>query len=57
MTKEIKAGIITILLVTIALLLLTLVGCSPKICSTPTKKQINKAMSYSSWEYILPKSH
>jgi hypothetical protein len=27
-----------------------------KICNTPTKKQINKAMSYSSWEYVMPKT-
>jgi hypothetical protein len=54
MKKEIQSGIITLLLVALALLLLTLVSCSPKICKTPTRREIAKGMSYSSWQYILP---
>lgn len=25
-----------------------------KICSTPTKREINRAMKYSDWRYIMP---
>jgi len=40
-----------------AITIIALSSCSTgnKIYKKPTIKEINKAMRYSSWEYILPK--
>ena len=51
----IKIAMIAITLGTLALI--TMSSCrTNKLCNRPTKKQINKAMSYSSWEFVLPKT-
>ena len=38
------------------IMLVVLASCSSNrtICKTPTRREINKAMSYSSWQYAQP---
>ena len=50
MKKETKSGII---LLTVGLIF-SFVSCTNKICKTPTKREIRKAMSYSTWKYVMP---
>ena len=42
-------------LVIIVLILIFLASCTTnKICSKPTRKELKKAMSYSTWKYVVP---
>lgn len=51
MKKEIKLGTITLFIVG----LIFLPSCTTnKICSKPTRREIKKAMSYSTWKYVVP---
>ena len=53
MKNSIINNIINLLLIVLALLLLTIVSCSPKYPNihTPTKREIKRAMKYSTSKY------
>lgn len=40
----------------VVIILIFISSCYPdrRIAHTPSRKEINKAMSYSSWEYAIP---
>ena len=51
MKKEIKLGTITLFIIG----LISFSSCTTnKICSKPTRKELKKAMSYSTWKYVVP---
>lgn len=55
--KENKIDTLTLIVIMFLIMALIngLMSCSNKICKTPTKKQIKRAMKYSTWEYNMPK--
>jgi len=60
-TLDLLGFIVVRLLILIGLILLVinLVGCSPKNVpniSRPSKRDINRAMKYSTWKYEMPKN-
>lgn len=55
--KQNKMETLTLIIIMFILMALinSLIGCSNKICKTPTRKQIKRAMKYSTWKYTIPK--
>jgi len=53
---DFKTPIIIFLLCMLGILVTaSLSSCSPKIYNKPTRREINKAMRYSTWEYEQPR--
>jgi hypothetical protein len=53
--NDIIDGFITIILIVLLIIVLTMVSCSPKYPNihTPTKREIKKAMKYSTSQYRM----
>ena len=49
------SGLVLMLIIAVMLIASSLMSCSTRsIAHTPSKREIRKAMSYSTWEYAQP---
>jgi hypothetical protein len=50
------SGLVLMLIIAVMLIASSLMSCSTRsIAHTPSKREIRKAMSYSTWEYSQPR--